>query len=217
MPAAEKLNPGSIALECAWQFAFNLNSGQKGMVGYIADWRGLGGLALERDILLWSPTPGRTTPLPKSLQSSSGGGTVADQVRCVAVIERVSFGGDQTDPIRISAYVSKENQVKLRYKLVQPLPSSKLKLDYAVVGYDDDSKAWYSAITIDMPPSKAQINTANGQLQLFMSFEPTAVSDTLDIKLYRLEFEVIPDAAATRLKIAMGPTNRYVQEWKSEE
>jgi hypothetical protein len=217
MPATETLDPGAIALSCAWQYAFNLKNGQKGTVGYIAQWRGLGGLTLDRDIVLWSPTPGKASPLPASLQSSSGGGTVADQIRCVAVIERLTFGGDSTDPIRMVAYVSKDNQVKLRYKLVQPLPSTKLKLDYSIIGYDDDSKGWYCAIAVDSPPSQAQINTGDGALQLFMSFEPTAISEALDIKLYRLEFEIIPDTAPTRLKLATGPTHRYVQEWKGEE
>jgi hypothetical protein len=210
-------NPSEIALDCAWQFAFNLQSGQKGTVGYISDWRGLGGLALDKDIVLWSPTPGSSSPLPRSVQSSSGGGTVADQVKCVAVIERLHFGGDSTDPIRIAAYVSKDNQVKLRYKLVRPLPSTMLKLDYAIIGYDDDSKSWYSALELDTPPSEAQLNTGDGALQLFMSFEPQRISETLDISVYRLEFEIIPTTKVTRLKIATGPKHRYVSEWKSEE
>jgi hypothetical protein len=217
MPNSDTLTPGAIALACAWQFAFNLKSSEKGTVGYIADWRGLGGLALDSDIVLWSPTPGKASSLPKSLQASSGGGTVADQVRCVAVIERLDFGGEASDPMRIVAYISKDNQVKLRYKLVQPLPSTKVKLDYAIMGYDDDSKAWYTAIAIDSPPSKAQINTGNGELQLFVQFEPTSISETLDIKLYRLEFEIIPGDQSTRLKIATGPTHRYIQDWKGEE
>jgi hypothetical protein len=217
MPAPETLNPSAIAVECEWQFAFNLKSNQKGTVGYIADWRGLGGLALDKDIVLWSPTPGVTSPLPTTLQASSGGGTVADQVRCVAVIEKLRFGGDATDPIRIAAYVSKDNQVKLRYKLTRPLPSTLLKLDYSIISYDEDSKSWYTALALDTPPSDAQLNTADGALQLFMNFEATPVSDILDINLYRMEFEIIPGSTSTRLMIATAPSHRYVTEWASDE
>ena len=217
MPAPAALGPSSISLDCAWQFAFNLKSTQKGTVGYIGDWRGLGGLSLDKDIVLWSPTPGASSPLPRTLQASSGGGTVADQVRCVAVIEKLSFGGDSTDPIRIAAYVSKDNQVKLRYKLTRPLPSTLLQLDYAIISYDEDSKSWYTSLALDTPPSDAQLNTADGALQLFMNFEATPVSETLDINLYRMEFEIIPGEQATRLKLATAPSHRYVTEWKGEE
>ena len=85
--------------------------------------------------------------------------------RCVAVIEKLSFGGDSTDPIRIAAYVSKDNQVKLRYKLTRPLPSTLLQLDYAIISYDEDSKTWYTSLALDTPPSDAQLNTADGALQ----------------------------------------------------
>lgn len=217
MPHSDPVNPSSISLDCAWGFAFNLQSSQKGTVGYISEWRGLGGLTLDRDIVVWSPTPGSRSPLPPSVQSSSAGGTLADQVKCVAVIEKLTFGGESTDPIRISAFVSKDNQVKLRYKLVRPLPSTQLKLNYAIIGFDDDSKGWYSALEVDSPPSEAQINTGDGALQLSMSFEPQRISESLDISVYRMEFEIIPASAATRLKIATGPQHRYVSEWKSED
>jgi hypothetical protein len=217
MSHSEPLGPSSIQVDCAWQFAFNLKSGQKGAVGYISDWRGLGGLALDPDIVLWSPTPGSSSPLPRSIQASSAGGTLADQVKCVGVIERLSFGGESTDPIRISAFVSKDNQVKLRYKLVRPLPSTQLKLDYAIIDFDDDSKSWYSALELDSAPSEAQINTGDGALQLSMSFEPTRISESLDINVYRMEFEIVPSANATLLKIATGPQHRYVSEWKTDD
>jgi hypothetical protein len=209
-------NPKAIKIDCAWQFAFNLQAGQKGTVGYISEWSGLGGLSLAQDILLWSPTPGKTSPLPQTLQSSSGGGP-ADQVKCVAVMESLEFGGESTDPIRISAYVSKDNQVKLRQKLVRPLPSTTFKLDYAVVGYDEDAKTWYSSWELGSSPSDAQINTGDGVLQLSISFEPTGISDILDINVYRLEFQMIPGAKGSQLKLASGPQHRYVTEWKGED
>ncbi len=216
MTSSDTLNPSAIAIDCAWRFAFNLKSTEKGTVGYIAEWRGLGGLALQKDIVLWSPTPGSASPLPQTLQASSGGGTVADQVRCVAVIERLTFNGDPTDPIRIAAYVSKDNQVMLRYKLTQPLPSTRVALDYAIVSYDEDSKSWYTALAVDAPPSDAQVNTGHGEPQLFMNFAATRIAESLDINLYRMEFEVIPGKQATRLKIATAPSHRYVTEWKGE-
>lgn len=217
MPHSDPANPSAITLDCAWQFAFNLQSSQKGTVGYLSEWSGLGGLTLDRDIVLWSPTPGSRSPLPSTVQSSNAGGTLADQVRCVAVIEKLSFGGESTDPIRISAFVSKDNQVKLRYKLVRPLPSTLFKLNYAIIGFDDDSKSWYSALELDTPPSTARLNTGDGALQLSMSFEPQRISESLDINVYRMEFEMIPTSTATRLKIATGPQHRYVSEWKSED
>jgi hypothetical protein len=204
-----------VALDCQWQFAFNLKSG-KGTLGYISTWKGLGGLTLTPDIVLWSPTPGSTSPLPRSLHASSGAGR-ADQLRCVGVIERFSFGGEPTDPIRLSAYVSKDNQVKLRSKLTTDLPTTKFKLDYALIGFDEDAKIWYPAVEIETPPSEAQINTSNGELQLFVSFEPRRISDTLNINVYHMEFEMIPGESSTRIKLATGPQHRYVTQWQGEE
>ncbi len=205
-------SPKAVNIGCAWQFAFNLQTGKKGTVGYIAEWKGLGGLSLSQDILLWSPIPGSKSPLPKALQASSGAGP-ADQVRCVAVMESLSFGGESSDPIRISAYVSKDNQLKLRHKLLKPLPSTHFTLDYSVIGYDEDSKAWYSCWELDKSPSDAQVDTGAGALQLFMSFEPTRISESLDINVYRMEFQMIPGKRPTRLKLASGPQHRYVDEW----
>lgn len=213
---ASNTNPKAVKLGCAWQFAFNLQSGQKGTVGYISQWKGLGGLALSQDILLWSPTPGVTSPLPRTLQASSGGGS-ADQVKCVAVIEALDFGGESSDPVRISAYVSKDNQVKIRQKLVRPLPSTLFELDYAVIGFDEDSKSWYSTWELEKSPSHAQIDTGDGALQLFMSFEPTRIAESLDINVYRFEFQMIPGKKPTRLKLASGPLHRYVSEWQGED
>lgn len=208
-------NPSELALECQWQFAFNLKRG-KGTLGYIATWKGLGGLNLTPDILLWSPTPGSNSPLPTTLRTSSGGGTIADQLRCVGVIEKFTFEGETTDPIRISAFLSKDNQVKLRSKLTSDIPSTKFKLDYALIGFDEDAKSWYPAVSLESSPSDAQINTKNGELQLFVDFSPTRISETLDVNVYRLEFEMIPGETATRLKLATGPQHRYVTEWRGE-
>ena len=216
MPPSDPSDSG-IVLDCAWPLAFNLRSGSKGTLGYISDWRGLGGLNLTPDIVLWSPAPGSHSPLPATLRKQSGGGTTADQIRCVGVIEKLSYGGGATDPIRISAYVSKDNQVKLRYKLVRDLPSNMIKLDYAVVGFDEDAKSWYSAVELLTTPSDAQINSRDGELQLFMAFEPTRIDERLDINVYRMLFEIIPGGKATRLKLATGPQHRYVSEWKGEE
>lgn len=210
-------NDSGIVLDCAWPLAFNLRNSSKGTLGYISEWRGLGGLNLAQDIVLWSPAPGAHSPLPPTLRKQSGGGTVADQIRCVAVLEKLSYGGGPADPIRISAYVSKDNQVKLRYKLVRDLPSHKLKLDYAVVGFDEDAKSWYPAVELLTTPSDAQLNTRDGELQIFMAFEPTRIDEQLDINVYRMVFEIIPGKKKTRLKLATGPEHRYVSEWQGEE
>lgn len=209
----QPVSPKSIQLDCSWRFAFNLRNTLKGTVGYISSWKGLGGLSLAQDIVLWSPTPGAQSPLSSTLQVSSGAGA-SDQVSCVAVMESLTFGGESADPIRISAYVSKDNQLKLRHKLLKPLPSTHFTLDYCVIGYDEDSKAWYSCWELDQSPSDAQLDTGDGVLQLFISFEPSRISESLDVNLYRLEFQMVPGKRPTRLKLASGPQHRYVDEWK---
>ncbi|HTE54826.1 MAG TPA: hypothetical protein VK698_28425, partial [Kofleriaceae bacterium] len=121
MPVSNDLD-----LACAWQHSFNVAPNQKGPFGYLLEWSGLGGLVLSKDIVVWNPLGGTG-------QSLLGGATVS----CVGVIERFRFGGDVTDPIRISCFLSQENQTNLRAKLARDLVNTKVRMRWNVVGYDE--------------------------------------------------------------------------------
>src|SRR4051812_36756513 len=97
MPARNVVDIG-----CDWQGAFNLSAQHRGTFGYLLDWSGIGGLVLAKDIVIWNPVWG------------AGNATLKDAtLPCVGVFERFAFAGDDSDPIRISCFVSKDNQTNL--------------------------------------------------------------------------------------------------------
>src|SRR5438270_13336229 len=87
----------NLDFDCDWKFGFNLHALGKGTVGYLLFWSGCGGLNLTKDIQVWNPF-------------DSAGQTVVSgpKVECVGLIESFRFEGGDDDPIRISAYISKD-------------------------------------------------------------------------------------------------------------
>jgi hypothetical protein len=199
MPVSNDLD-----VSCAWQHAFNVSPNRKGPFGYLLEWSGLGGLVLGKDIVVWNPLGGTG-------QSLLGGATVS----CVGVIERFRFGGDVTDPIRISCFLSQENQTNLRAKLARDLVNTKVRMSWAVVGYDEAAKAWFEAIDlIDPPQLDGLVNTVDGALQIDIDGTPTSIGEQQNLHVYRFEVEVVPPPnKLTTLQFALGQNQRIVAEW----
>lgn len=202
MPVSNDLD-----VTCAWQHAFNVAPNQKGPFGYLLEWSGLGGLVLGQDIVVWNPLAG-------SGQSLLGGATVT----CVGVIERFQFGGDLTDPIRISCFVSQENQTNLRAKLARDLVNTKVRMRWSVVGYDEAAKAWFGAIDlIDPTRLDGLVNTVDGALQIDIAGAPTSIGAQQHLQVYRFELQVVPSPRKrTVLQFALGQNQRIVAEWGEE-
>lgn len=209
MPASTPLTANNLNFECDWRFGFNLEAQKKGLVGYLLFWSGCGGLTLPQDIEVWNP------------YSSSGQTIVSGPtVVCVGLIDQFHFDGGPTDPIRVSAYVSKGTAANVRAKLVSPLTNTKLQFTFYIVGYDDEKKAWYEAALIKDASCKvdAVVDTVDGTLQLFVATDATAISDHLDILVYRLEFQAVPALGKTgNLEFATGPTTRVVRQWSGPD
>lgn len=198
--------PGTNRLDftCNWRFALNLQPQLKATCGYLLDWSGCGGLNLQRDIEVWNPYsgPGQTVISGSTIQ-------------CIGLIESVGYEGGETDPIRVVCYLSKGMAAEVRAKLARPLTNTKLKLAWYVIDYDEERKQWYEAAYVKSP-SKAQANidSAGGDLQIFIGNDGTRVSDQLDLNMFRFEFQVIPAEDKTaELEFATGPSRRIVKRW----
>ena len=50
------------------------------------------------------------------------------------------------DPISISAYVSKGAAADVRAKPARPVTSTKVKVAWYIIAYDDEKKGWYEAV-----------------------------------------------------------------------
>jgi hypothetical protein len=195
----------SLDFDCDWRFGFNLSSRGKGTVGYLLFWSGCGGLNLTKDVEVWNPysdTQGQTQLSGRT-------------VKCIGLLESFRFEGGDEDPIKLAAYVSKDVAANVRAKLASPLQSTKLKVQWYIVAYDDDAKNWYEAALIKGgAKASANLDTTDGRVQMFIANEPTRVADGLDLKVYRFEFQVVPAAGAQAdLEFATGPSQRLVKRW----
>lgn len=197
----------NLSFDCDWQFGFNLHSLGKGTVGYLLFWSGVGGLNLKKDIQVWNPF-------------DSAGQTVVQgpKIECIGLIEQFRFEGGEDDPIRITAYVSKDVAADVRATLARPLPSTKLKVAWYIVSYDDDTRCWYeSSLVRDKKNAEANIDTADGVMQMFIDNQGTRIAETLDLKVYKLDFQIVPAAKKTSLlEFATGPSQRIVKKWGGE-
>jgi hypothetical protein len=198
----------SLDFVCDWRFGFNLDSNSKGTVGYLLMWSGCGGLNLAKDITVWNPfdAAGQTVVTGPTIQ-------------CIGLIESFRYAGGGDDPIRISVYVSKGTAADVRGKLASPVPNTKLQLTWYIVSYDDEKKGWYEAALVrDTGKVDASVDTANGDLQMFVANDGTRISDTLDLKVYKFEFQVVPAANKTSLlEFATGPSQKLVKQWGDED
>jgi hypothetical protein len=197
-----------LDVTCAWQHTFNVAPNRKGPFGYLMELSGLGGLILSKDIVVWNPLAGTS-------QTLLGGPTV----NCVGVIERFRYGGDVTDPIRLSCFVSQENRTNLRAKLSRDLVNIKVRMKWLLVGYDEAAKAWFSEVELlDPTQLDGLVNTVDGVLQVSVAGTPTRLSDAQDLQVYRFELELVPppETVAT-IQFALGQNQRIVSQWGETE
>lgn len=197
--------PNALNFKCDWRYGLNLNPSQKNSVGYLMDFSGCGGLTLKKDFEVWNPF-------------DSAGQTVVsgDRVKCIGLIETFEYEGGEGDPIRIRTFISKGNAADVRAKLARPLNNTSLKIAWYIIDFDNDSKLWYEAAFLKSPTKKADANldSAGGELQLFVDNDATPINQTLDIGVYAMEFQAVPaDNKKATMEFATGPRRRLVKTW----
>jgi hypothetical protein len=58
------------------------------------------------------------------------------------------------------------------------------------------------------------VDSADGELQLFIANSGTRINEVLDIGVYAFDFQVVPaDNKVTNLEFATGPRRRLVKAW----
>lgn len=199
-------NPNAVDLTCDWRFGANITSTEKGRVGYLFTWSGLGGLNLAKDIEVWNPysTAGQT--------QASG-----PRVQCIGLIERLQFNGDEGDPIRIRAMVSRGTATNIRSRIARPVTNTKVKFAWYIVDFDEEDKLWYELSYVKSPSTGAEgaLDSMGGELQIFIDKEGTALSPTLDIRVFGFEFQMVPaEGKTSTLEFATGSKRRMVKSWK---
>ncbi len=194
----------ALTFDCDWRYAMNLSPERKARTGYLLSWTGVGGLNLKADMTLFNPYSGTGAEALKG-----------KEVKCVGVFEKFSFGGDKEDPIRIVAFVSTANAAALRAKLASGISTTKLKFSFAICDFDFEAKRWFEAGMVQgNAKASAVVDTADGELQLFVQAVPTRIQPDIDLSLCRTEFQVAPsDKEAAKLSFATGANEKVVKEW----
>jgi len=201
-------DPNDLDFDCDWRFGINLQARMKGTVGYLLEWNGCGGLNLTKDIEVWNPF------------NTSGQRVVSgNTIKCIGLLESFRYAGGENDPIRLRAYVSRGTAADLRSKLARPLTNTRLKLAWYILDFDEGDKRWFEAALLKSPKmAEAAIDTTGGTLQIFVDREATRVSETLDLNVFGIEFQVVPASKKKALlEFASGPTHRLVKQWGSEK
>lgn len=198
------MTENALNFECDWRFGLNLKPTRKGRVGYLLEWNGCGGLNLPKDIEVWNP------------YSTQGQQIVSGpRVQCVALLDSFRFPGGSSEPIRLKCWVSKATATNIRAKISRPMTSTKVKLAWYIIDYDDDQKVWYELAFVKNPSvAQARLDNVDGKLQIFVSAEGTRVDETLDLSLYAFEFQIIPAKnKRSDLEFASGGIQRVVKQW----
>ncbi len=193
--------------ECDWKLGFNLDPRRKGTIGYLTFWSGCSGLSLSKDIEVWNP-------ITSTRLSLASGATI----NCIGLIDQFLFEGEDDAPIRITAYVSRETAANIRAKITKPVAATSVQVSWYIVSFDEDRKQWFEAAFVkDDKRAQANVDTANGELQLFVDSKGTSIDERLDIKVTRVEFQLIPAVGSSNLlEFATGATQRLVLNWAGE-
>ena len=192
-----------IHFSCEWQKSTNLGPTVRGSMGYLLKWSGCGGLNLPTDIKVWHPWP-------DSL------GKTGEHFKCVGLMENFEYGGGETDPIRISAWVSANTKGSIASAITKGIKQTKFNFSFFIVDFDTEKKVWFDKAFVIYPFTgvQAALNTTNGAIQLFAGSEPQSIQDHLDIKLYRMEFEAVPqENKVGRLHVAYSKTANVIKKW----
>lgn len=194
----------SLDYECDWRFGFNTEAQGNGTIGYLLFWSGCGGLNLGKDITVSNPF---TSPGQNVISGPS--------VKCIGLIDTFKYPGEEDDPIRIAAWVSKDTAANIRAKLARPVTSTKLQVAWYIISFDDDRNQWYEAAYIDGGQNAStNLDTSDGDLQISISNQGQQIAENIDIRVYKFEFQIIPAAGTTtNLQFATGVTQRLVKSW----
>jgi hypothetical protein len=213
----------SFKFKCDWKAAINFEPGLHGTFGYLLVWSGCG-IELTPALTLANPfgSPEAQTAPVVSLDDDKN-----PVLTCIGVIEDFEYEGGPTDPIYISAFVTRKAAVTL-HGAFSPTeddpPPTDVEVAWYIIDCEGAGEPWYEAAHIK-GFSNAVANVATdeipgesgGEMKVSISREGTGVTGDdgeIDIRLYEFKFEIIPASGqVTTLNFAQGPALNIVRPW----
>eukprot|EP00825_Cyclidium_porcatum_P007102 TRINITY_DN13553_c0_g1_i1.p2 TRINITY_DN13553_c0_g1~~TRINITY_DN13553_c0_g1_i1.p2 ORF type:complete len:228 (-),score=1.25 TRINITY_DN13553_c0_g1_i1:199-882(-) len=208
---------------CDWKSAFFMDPIKKDRVGYLCALGATGDeIFLSEDIEAFAPyqLSVDTAKYAKLVTAQSAGADASEQlktVKCVGVLESFSFSGTAGDPITFGAYISGPNASSLGLKMKSALKTLKVtQLGWWIVNYDSEKKIWFEeCYPLGTGIVTAQINaSAAADISLHVSDQATKVAANLDVNVYHIQFEVVPQGDALyAIHFSSGDGKNLVRGW----
>jgi hypothetical protein len=190
-----------VVFECSVSSGFVMDPNEHQRIGWVTklDGFGLPPGGLKGDLQVSDPlTAGNGKPLV---------------VPVAGVLEKFSWAGGAADPLQLDFYVSQENATQIKALQQTALKNTAVKvMDFIVIDYDQETKAWFTALIPGQPLSGTI--TGQGNPQLNVDLNPVPVKDGIDVDVYKVSISIAPQAHQVHtLKLATSSTKTVVKSW----
>lgn len=190
-----------VVFECSVSSGFLMDPNEHQRIGWVTKLDGFG-----------LPAGGLRADLQVSDPLAAGNGEPL-AVPVAGVIEKFSWAGGTGDPLQLDFFVSQENAFQIKALQQTTLKSTAVKaLDFLIADYDQEAKAWFTALIPAQPLSG--IITGKGNPQLNVDMTPVPAKDGIDVNVYKVSIAIAPPLHQVyALKLASGSTRTVVKSW----
>ena len=190
-----------VVFECSVSSGFVMDPGEHQRIGWVTKLDGfdLPAGGIKADLQVSDPlTAGNGEPLV---------------VPAAGVLEKFSWAGGTGDPLELDFYVSQENAFQIKALQQTALKNTAVKvLDFLIADYDQEAKAWFTALIPGQPLSGTI--TGKGSPQLNVDLTPVPAKDGIDVNVYKVSIAIAPPPHQVyALKLASGSTRTVAKSW----
>jgi hypothetical protein len=189
-----------VVFECSVSAGFVMDPNEHQRIGWVTKLDGFG-----------LPAGGLKADLQVSDPLAAGNGEPL-VVPVAGVLEKFSWAGGTGDPLQLDFYVSQENAFQVKAVQQATLKSTTVKvLDFLIADYDQEAKAWFTALIPGQPLSG--IITGKGNPQLNVDMTPVPAKDGIDVSVYKVSIAITPPHQVYALKLASSSTRTVAKSW----
>jgi hypothetical protein len=173
-------------ISCNYSNAFVMDPSGKDAIGYLTSFSGLGTQvgALEADLEVFCPATGLNPAYP-------GIAIQDEKLKCVAIIESVTWNGGVGDPYSFSVYI-----------------------DFWIGDFDTVKKNVFERVYPKNDDMKGMLNAQGGNMKINLDTEGQRVHANVDAKVFNFSFVIVPASnVLTDINYATGVQNKTVKHW----
>lgn len=131
------------------------------------------------------------------------------QMPVAGVLAQFIWAGGTSDPLQLEFYVSKENATQIRMARETVLNTLVSALNFSIVNFDQENKAWFTALAPEQQLSGILVPQTNPVLNVGTT--PVSVSG---VNVYQIFAEIGPSGNGVySLKLETSPTVSSIKAW----